>query len=103
MPKDDLISRAAALNALLMSKDYRDAHDALEQLPAVDAAPVRHGRWVEETDRENHWHCSECGVVVGIVAKYAPYCYKCGAAMKMDADEPTCGPDYCEIEGEQHD
>lgn len=37
---NDLISREAALNALLMSKDYRDAHDTLEQLPAVDAAPV---------------------------------------------------------------
>lgn len=40
MPNSDLISRAAALNALLMSKNYRDAHDALEQLPAVDAVPV---------------------------------------------------------------
>lgn len=50
MPNNDLISRAAALNALLMSKDYRDAHDALEQLPAVDAAPtVSH--WINVNDR----------------------------------------------------
>ena len=41
----DLISRAAALNALLMSKNYRDARDSLEQLPAVDAVPVE---WLHE-------------------------------------------------------
>lgn len=42
---NDLISRAAALNALLMSKGYRDARDTLEQLPAVDAVPVKHAKW----------------------------------------------------------
>lgn len=50
MPNNDLISRAAALNALLMSKDYRDAHDALEQLPAVDAVPTVNG-WIRVKDR----------------------------------------------------
>jgi hypothetical protein len=60
--------------------------DWIKTLPTVDAAPVKHGRWVGEIYRENHWHCSECGTVVGIVAKYAPYCYKCGAL--MDSGDP---------------
>lgn len=83
MPNNDLISREALLAA------YDAAHKGppggarklIQEAPAIDAVPVRHGRWVEEIDRENHWHCSECGTVVGIVAKYAQYCYKCGALM----------------------
>lgn len=58
MMNDDLISREAALNALLMSKDYRDAHDALEQLPAVDAAPTVND-WISVKDRlpEDDYEC----------------------------------------------
>lgn len=78
---DDLISRAAALNALLMSKNYRDARDTLEQLPAVDAVPVVQGEWVEEPDRVGHYHCSNCGVVWGIAAKAMKYCPNCAAKM----------------------
>lgn len=71
MPDNDLISRAAALNALLMSKNYRDAHDALEQLPTVDAAPVvrckdcryYNGIKCERRDiggyRLGHWYCAD--------------------------------------------
>ena len=56
---DDLISRAAALNSLLMSKNYRDAHDSLEQLPAVDAVPVVRCKdckhWHEDIDATTKW------------------------------------------------
>ena len=78
----DALLRNTVYNTL--SAPYITKRD-VEEAPTVDAAPVRHGRWIKETDRENHWNCSECGVVVGIVAEYSPYCYKCGA--KMDGGE----------------
>lgn len=53
--------------------------------------PVRHGRWIKEEDRTNHWHCSECGLVEGMVHYTMNYCPKCGA--KMDGKE--CVPRKC--------
>lgn len=46
-------------------------------------APVRHGRWVEETDRSYHWHCSECLMVQGVSSIRMNYCPECGALMEM--------------------
>lgn len=70
--------------------------------PAVDAAPVVHGEWIDDADPGEivgeHWMCSNCEMVFGMpedtmrIHRYCPYC---GA--KMNA--PTCGPDYCEIGG----
>lgn len=82
----DLISRAAALNALLMSKNYRDARDTLEQLPAVDAAPVVHGRWIDENPDiflDPRMRCSICTWVERPLIKWS-YCPNCGA--KMDGE-----------------
>lgn len=99
MPNNDLISRAAAIRAVHEEFDEclvwdesgettaNTIENVLRQVQSVDAAPIRHGKWVKETDRENRWHCSECGVVVGIVAKYAPYCYKCGTKMSGDYED----------------
>lgn len=42
------------------------------------------GQWIEETDRKNHWHCSECGEVVGLAKAWYKYCYNCGAKMESD-------------------
>ena len=85
MPNSDLISRAAALNALLMSKNYRDAHDALEQLPAVDAVPVVHGRWEEKMEHMGLVCCSVCHDCYvekeWIFNKKWAWCPQCGARM----------------------
>lgn len=75
----------------------RDAINAVEEVSAVDAAPMVHGRWVEEKDRLSHWHCSECGKVQGMSILFMNYCPNCGA--KMGIDRPACGPDNCEIGG----
>lgn len=113
----DLISRAAAIDAIVSATSFPDvdsiksicnigngeewvdgvydAINAVEEVNAVDAAPVVHGKWVEEKDRLNHWHCSECGRVRGVSIIFMNYCPHCGA--KMDA--PACGPDDCEIGG----
>lgn len=39
--------------------------EEIEQMPTVDAEPVRHGKWIDEgyyADNTNikAWHCSEC-------------------------------------------
>ena len=53
--------------------------------PAADVAPVRHGRWVNESF---YTHCSVCGNMA-IYDKYgqdveSDYCPNCGA--KMDGE-----------------
>ena len=52
-----------------------DALALIEEFPAADVAPVRHGRWV---DSSNGWMCSECEQD-NTYAK--PWCPNCGAIM----------------------
>ena len=49
-----------------------------EALAMLKTEPKR-GRWIEETDRERHWHCSWCGYVAGIAARTFKYCPECGS------------------------
>ena len=88
---DDLISRAAAIECAIDAVDDWDGgwnpnreeviRKYFEELPAVDAVPVVHAYWVEEPDRVNHWHCSNCECPVGIASIAYRYCYACGAKM----------------------
>lgn len=104
----DLISRAAAIDAIISETIYpdretidkvcgaspsmnngwvggiRDSINAVEEVNAVDAAPVVHGQWVKEADRTQHWHCSECGSVWGQAIHFMNYCPKCGARMDKE-------------------
>ncbi len=92
---DDLISRAAAIECAIDAVDDWDGgwnpnretviRKYFEELTAVDAVPVVHARWVEETDHSYHWHCSKCKQVWGITKYFMKYCPNCGA--KMDGDE----------------
>ncbi len=102
---DDLISRSALISALqvhgnrvqglsgkwetVYSPGVRlclmDAQDA----PAVDAEPVRNGRWVnkqvtQRTPFAENYSCSECGEDG---KRYWKRCPACGA--KMTARGPT--------------
>ena len=94
---DDLISRAAALDAIDHERDVlieekrlgaehvvvHHARRLIEDLPTVDAAPVVHGRWVYEHDDPVLLPCSVCGYQV---YRYnnTHYCPECGA--KMDGE-----------------
>ena len=81
---DDLISRAAAVRALASSNgDYLDALERFERLPAVDAAPVVHGRWIDENPDDSldpRMRCSVCTGVESPLLKWR-YCPNCGARM----------------------
>nr|DAU26028.1 MAG TPA: zinc-ribbon containing domain protein [Caudoviricetes sp.] len=105
---DDLISREAAI-AIMQAKGemamgtpanvfYCAAH-MLEMMPAMDAEPVRHGRWVFDKNA-NDWGiggyvCSECKaknnnlpcaeVAVPSMFMGTKYCPSCGA--KMDEEQ----------------
>ena len=48
---------------------------------SLEYAPVINAFWVEEAERERHWHCSNCGKVQGIVCIAMKYCPECGAKM----------------------
>lgn len=57
-----------------------------EGVPAAAVRPVVRGEWIPETDRHYHWHCSECGYVIGAMRMDADFCLKCGADMTGGAD-----------------
>ena len=102
----DLISREAAVQ-MLMEKSYgyvvslfptsdecktareiaKECAEAVRQMPAVDAEPVRHGEWVES---KGAIRCSECASTPlydyhgRIVMSKA--CPNCGAIMDGGAD-----------------
>lgn len=70
--------------------DLREMLDELEGLPTVEVAPMRHGRWINNT------FCSECkrfpvDVSVPIsnqeLTKYFSRCPHCGAQMDGGADD----------------
>ena len=95
---NDLISRAEAIDIIrsmtisLGGKEIfhpeakKSVVGALDEIAAVDAEPVRHGRWLPTND-DNKKRCSECDVI-HLIAQYphgqANYCPNCGA--KMDAE-----------------
>ena len=57
----------------------RAAQVALNNIPTIEAEPVRHGRWIKQENGMNV--CSACGV---IRVSHFPFCGNCGA--RMDAD-----------------
>ncbi len=64
----------------------------IDDIPAADVRPERHGHWVRETGafdkRDNFYHCSECHRTINIICgdklSNYPYCH-CGA--KMDGKD----------------
>lgn len=92
---DDLISRAALLDSYDVCKvtEYDESGcgvtymavsvDAIKNAPAVDAEPVRHGRW-ENAKAPFHKKCSYCKSILHM-PRERNYCPDCGA--KMDGDK----------------
>lgn len=94
---NDLISRAAARECIgKMIHEYREKGEyaladgmilarryGIKCLPAVDAAPVVHGRWKAILNPFWDAECSECGYAKKNGWKWG-FCPNCGA--KMDGE-----------------
>ena len=89
---DDLISRKALLEkaweadtqcGYVQVVDVGDIEDA----PAVDAAPVVHGRWIFNQEQWT-WDCTNCKgwVGSGVRIRGYEYCPNCGAKMNGGND-----------------
>ena len=68
-------------------QDIADWYEkCINETPAADVAPVRHGYWVKEKrDVLIHWHCSACKECFYLDKPNAEYCPHCGA--KMDEED----------------
>ena len=76
-------------NPLELCFSERAVVDMLERRPTVDAVPVVHGRWIEDTYSNSTYDadCSVCGEKInwnGCMYDFN-YCPNCGA--KMDRSE----------------
>lgn len=107
---NDLISREALIKEIEHGKhpEFYDGQDiadwqmqCIENAPAVDAEPVRHGKWIYNPDA-NDWGiggyvCSEChtkndNLPCGKVANPmmfvgTNYCPHCGAKMDLEDEQ----------------
>ena len=104
MKMDDLIFRKTAIEALSTPCDKRYRHGvwetcldnietAIRNIPAVDAAPVVHARWIETTipanttghggvgqDKKKGWLCSNCKCAFDAMLLWCDsFCPNCGA------------------------
>ena len=102
MQNNDLISRSALLdvipeavadeasseNEIAYAEGWNDCLESFRSIikyaPAVDTKPVRHGRWIHDTN--NLFGCSECMErdTMSFRRGLKNYCPNCGA--KMDAE-----------------
>lgn len=49
---------------------------------ALNKRERKRAYWIEETDSEYHWHCSNCGMIQGAASFLMNYCPECGAQME---------------------
>ena len=89
---DDLISRVAIKKRaiIMFGQLYVDVRD-VDAAPAVDAAPVVHGRWVRKAKKVT---CSHCGGFADWTSSGGwweqierPHCGHCGARMDLPEGE----------------
>lgn len=63
--------------------------NVINELPTIEAEPVRHGRWIDGMPYTNsHWRvCSECHRSADHPAGGHEYCGRCGAKMDGGAEQ----------------
>ena len=88
----DLMSKGELFNKLATVQTLGEFYGIIQEMPTVDAVPVRHGRWIRKYRRPGvikylGWTCDQCGQRTG--NEYAPQWYKfcpnCGA--RMDGED----------------
>lgn len=97
----DLIRRSKLLAKKCMIRGHLDTGspcpskvkavpvDVIEREPAVDAVPVRHGRWIKRgyACGENEYECSVCHETEWRTsASRMKYCMFCGAKMDLNGE-----------------
>lgn len=86
---DKAMTVAAANDKDKNRRTWAKAICALHDLPAVDVAPVVHGRWAHLGGDE--WCCSACGFIITTEGSWdkptKKYCEDCGAKMDGGADD----------------
>ena len=77
----EAMSRSADCECI--KKRLEKAAKRVNTMPAVDIAPVRHGRWETSSDRPDSLICSVCNCGFDMW-KHDPhnYCPNCGAKMQ---------------------
>lgn len=84
---DDLISRKALMDYTLNQKSKTIDCNDIARFPAVEAEPVRHGRWLKYSGFMPIYRCSICdqrNLFKGDDEVLSPYCPNCGAKMDME-------------------
>lgn len=81
----DLITEENEAGGFTDYSNYSNLWDEVDDMPAADVQPVKHGRWINENFCTR---CSACGNMT-IYDKYSrevesDYCPNCGA--RMDGD-----------------
>ena len=84
MEMGDLISRKALIERY--GEPSPSFLDVIETMPAIDAEPVRHGRWIQVKTAPSYHYCSYCKSTHKMTMscnKYVllKYCPHCGAKM----------------------
>lgn len=64
--------------------------DLIDDLPAADVRPARHGRWAKKVEidgvlKREYFVCSECGQTR--MLNFHNFCPNCGADMRETEDE----------------
>lgn len=81
---DDFISRTAAKEAIhdkvVSASTVVRMWNILNGVPAVDVAPVIHGRWIDIPDKPE-WDQKMCSVCGDYRCCQGNYCSNCGAKM----------------------
>ena len=61
-----------------------DIRDNLENIPTIDAEPVRHGKWIETDEYDEYYgrlyRCSNCNT--SVISDFDYYCPFCGSYMR---------------------
>ena len=82
----DMQKKIKAMNG---EEAYNEFLTMLNETPAVEVEPVRHGRWIDKQEddlTEGMWRCSACGEDFYFLednpSEYGTnYCVNCGARM----------------------
>ena len=93
----EYIEREATIDRIekLFGLQAATARVIIEAIPAADVAPVRHGRWNEESpdalDGDSVYVCSVCGETWTLIEgtpldNNMHYCPNCGAKMDGESD-----------------